>query len=135
MGDLFFVFGRKSCTSKVYYYLCTTKQGRCLVFVLSRRDGSLAKWLGTGLQNRLRRFDSATNLTKRSTMPLYLERHLCSFFFMGGKAYSSSPHTFSLSMQRAANVLLMYRDCGNREVGGCLLCKVIGKSTNFAGNF
>lgn len=64
----FFVFGRKSCTSKVYYYLCTTKQGRCLVFVLSRRDGSLAKWLGTGLQNRLRRFDSATNLTKRSTV-------------------------------------------------------------------
>ncbi len=32
-------------------YLCTVK------------FGSLAEWLGTGLQNRLRQFDSARNLT------------------------------------------------------------------------
>lgn len=27
-----------------------------------RRNGSLAEWLGAGLQNRLRRFESARNL-------------------------------------------------------------------------
>ena len=66
---------------------------------------------------------------------LFGEAFVLLLFFMGGKAYSSSPPTLSLSMQRVANVLLMYRECGNREVGGYLLYKVIGKSTNFAGNF
>lgn len=28
-------------------------------------NGSLAEWLGTGLQNRLRRFESARNLKKQ----------------------------------------------------------------------
>jgi hypothetical protein len=28
----------------------------------TEKQGSLAEWLGTGLQNRLRRFESATNL-------------------------------------------------------------------------
>ena len=27
-------------------------------------NGSMAEWLGSGLQNRLRRFESAWNLTK-----------------------------------------------------------------------
>ena len=29
-------------------------------------NGSLAEWLGTGLQNRLRRFESARNLKESS---------------------------------------------------------------------
>ena len=31
-------------------------------FALAKKKGSLAEWLGTGLQNRLRRFESARNL-------------------------------------------------------------------------
>ena len=31
-------------------------------------QGSLAEWLGTGLQNRLRRFDSARNLRSRAPL-------------------------------------------------------------------
>ena len=38
------------------YLLCKRKQ----------LQGSLAEWLGTGLQNRLRRFDSARNLKRKS---------------------------------------------------------------------
>ncbi len=34
------------------YYLCTRKT----------KQGLLAEWLGTGLQNRLRRFESARDL-------------------------------------------------------------------------
>ena len=30
-----------------------------------REKGSLAEWLGTGLQNRLRRFESARNLQNK----------------------------------------------------------------------
>ena len=34
-----------------------------LIFALSKdKNGSLAEWLGAGLQNRLRRFESARNL-------------------------------------------------------------------------
>ncbi len=32
----------------------------------SEKQGSLAEWLGTGLQNRLRRFESATNLFEKN---------------------------------------------------------------------
>ncbi len=36
------------------YYLCTRKP----------QQGSLAEWLGTGLQNRLQQFESARDLKK-----------------------------------------------------------------------
>ena len=39
------------------------------IYLLCKRkplQGSLAEWLGTGLQNRLRRFDSARNLKLES---------------------------------------------------------------------
>ncbi len=39
------------------------------IYLLCKRkplQGSLAEWLGTGLQNRLRRFDSARNLKSKS---------------------------------------------------------------------
>ncbi len=47
-------------------------------------NGSLAEWLGTGLQNRLRRFESARNLKKNSEV-VYLQ-HFRSFLFLGGTA-------------------------------------------------
>ena len=39
---------------------------KVIIFVAAKRYGSLAEWLGTGLQNRLRRFESARNLTNRN---------------------------------------------------------------------
>ena len=33
-------------------------------YLRSRKKGSLAEWLGTGLQNRLQQFESARNLSK-----------------------------------------------------------------------
>lgn len=41
------------CNIKKIHYLCTPKT-----------QGTLAEWLGTGLQNRLRRFESAKYLTE-----------------------------------------------------------------------
>ncbi len=38
--------------------------------------GSLAEWLGTGLQNRLQQFESARNLSKRLT---YVGRFFVSY--------------------------------------------------------
>ena len=41
------------------------------IYLLCKRkplQGSLAEWLGTGLQNRLRRFDSARNLKSKSSV-------------------------------------------------------------------
>ena len=37
-------------------------KGFSLLCTAKAQQGSLAEWLGTGLQNRLRRFDSARNL-------------------------------------------------------------------------
>ena len=35
------------------------------------KNGSLAEWLGGGLQNRIRRFESARNLNQRVVFPLF----------------------------------------------------------------
>ena len=42
-------------------------KGKIIVFTLQsqKRYGSLAEWLGAGLQNHIRRFDSARNLKER----------------------------------------------------------------------
>lgn len=40
------------------------KYGFFLKFANHLVNGSMAEWLGSGLQNRLRRFESAWNLTK-----------------------------------------------------------------------
>ena len=39
------------------------KESRTFALAITQKNkGSLAEWLGTGLQNRLRQFDSARNL-------------------------------------------------------------------------
>ena len=48
------IFGKNFVSKQKISYLCNPKN----------RYGSLAEGLGTGLQNRLRRFESATNLLK-----------------------------------------------------------------------
>lgn len=44
--------------------ICTDKILVVTLHSLTARYGSLAEWLGTGLQNRLQQFDSARYLTK-----------------------------------------------------------------------
>ena len=46
---------QRYCIYKNNAYLCTRNQNGLHL-------GRLAEWLGTGLQNRLRRFESATDL-------------------------------------------------------------------------
>ncbi len=47
-------FGETLAQFKNTYYLCSAKP----------QQGSLAEWLGAGLQNRLQQFESARNLKK-----------------------------------------------------------------------
>ena len=60
----------------------------CIRKVVSLRSqnkqGSLAEWLGTGLQNRLRRFESARNL-KRSSKLVDNKQFRGFFIFRGRK--------------------------------------------------
>ncbi len=39
---------------------------KIILSLQTENSGSLAEWLGAGLQNRLRRFESATNLILRT---------------------------------------------------------------------
>ena len=50
---------QRYCIYKNNAYLCTRNQNGLHL-------GRLAEWLGTGLQNRLRRFESATDLKEIS---------------------------------------------------------------------
>ena len=49
--------GQKICQYQKKLYLCTRK----------RKQGTMAEWLGTGLQNLLQQFESAWYLNPRST--------------------------------------------------------------------
>lgn len=54
------------CKSKKYPYICLSKTA----------NGTLAEWLGNGLQNRVQQFDSARYLQQKSL--------LFGDFFVGG---------------------------------------------------
>ncbi len=58
---------------------------KCLFFAVTTRNGSLAEWLGNGLQNRLRRFESATNLYHFSQWSLPMSQGVGRFFCNMGK--------------------------------------------------
>ena len=45
-------------------------QRNCLPLQSKQKNGLLAEWLGTGLQNRLRRFESARDLKRSSVVHL-----------------------------------------------------------------
>ena len=49
---------------KNLYYLCNRKTKETRFTKSSNQDGSLTEWLGSGLQNRPRRFESARNLSQ-----------------------------------------------------------------------
>ena len=59
------------CHIKKLHYLCKPKT-----------KGTLAEWLGTGLQNRLRRFESAKYLKRRMSIKSQAFRHPLSFKMM-----------------------------------------------------
>lgn len=46
------------CKDSYFFYFCSPKI----------QQGSLAEWLGSGLQNRVRRFESARNLDKKPSV-------------------------------------------------------------------
>ncbi len=49
---------------RIFFYLNTLFYYKKILFL--HHFGSLAEWLGTGLQNRIRRFESARNLKKEA---------------------------------------------------------------------
>ena len=49
------------CVLKSFYYLCAP----IAKDAIEKPIGQLAEWLGSGLQNHVRRFDSATDLETR----------------------------------------------------------------------
>jgi hypothetical protein len=62
--------------------LVTTKK---ILSLQTEKQGTLAEWLGTGLQNRTRRFESAKYLIKTLLKSLSLA-FLRGFFFLGLKS-------------------------------------------------
>ncbi len=47
------------------YYICIPVKKE----IIGEQYGRLAEWLGVGLQNQLRRFESATDLTTKTEQP------------------------------------------------------------------
>ena len=73
------------------------------MLLITTQKGSLAEWLGTGLQNRLRRFESARNL-KETSETAYIKRFRGFVFYMdkiGERILFSSANIYYLE-----NILL-----------------------------
>jgi hypothetical protein len=71
-------------------------------------NGSLAEWLGTGLQNRLRRFESARNL--KETSETAYNKAFWRFFFFGGAEIGAEKLISQVEIGRSFSHYLKMKD-------------------------